>query len=338
MRQAEEAGWGREVTPEAAAAEAVAALLSYAERRMPRFVTDHYKVSATYKANGDVALFGTRGDGRPFPIARLAQGFHLWVQLALVAVADMADRCAREFPRFDDFQDRGLRSQRDAALRELVHPEQDGAQGGDFAKRIEQVGLQLLGPSPALHPDSLERMVDLGARLFLIDEPEAHLHPAAQRQAARWLSSFLGDDYGRCLLASHSPAFLSMAGRTRLTHVSRAAGHRVQLRSLDPRDLKALDPALRDLGFDRGELLALHRAVLFVEGATDRAVIEGLYPDQIREIGLLVQPFYGTGSHRRVLEVETLFRILGPPFHVLVDNVTDEQRALIEHLDEPGLD
>lgn len=346
VRRADDEGWGRRaankeavrITADVAAARAIEALVSHAEKRMPRFITDQYKVSANYTENGDAALYATRRGGSQFPIVRLAQGFHLWVQLALVAVVDLASRCALEFPHIETFEEPGLRSMRDAALRELMDSTAEGARRGNFALWVEQVGLELLGPGPGLHPDSRERMVDLGARLFVIDEPEAHLHPAAQRQAAHWLATLVREDYGSCLIASHSPAFLSMGGPACLTHVNRAAGHRVQLRSLDPRDLAALDRDVSDLGFDRGELLALHRAVLFVEGATDQAVIEALYPDRIRDIGLLVQPFHGTGSHRRVLEVETLFRILGPPFHVLVDNVTEEERAFVGHLDEPGLE
>ncbi|MBA3430723.1 MAG: hypothetical protein H0U16_04475 [Actinobacteria bacterium] len=213
----------------------------------------------------------------------------------------------------------------------------------DFAETVDALGLEFLAPLGGDSSNQLEDVVQLRARWFLIDEPESHLHPAAQRETARWLveqAQLLPELF---VLASHASAFLALRSGTRLTHVRRAATRRVSLTSLDPLDLKAVDESMNQLGFDRGELLALHRAVLFVEGANDQVVLESLYRDRIRELGLLIQPFHGTGNYRNLLEAHTLFRVLAPPFHVLVDNVPPStvetlrnyyEGALAEYLEE----
>jgi energy-coupling factor transporter ATP-binding protein EcfA2 len=201
---------------------------------------------------------------------------------------------------------------------------------------LERYAVQAGVPSGSVGSDPLNDLIRLGSRLFLIDEPEAHLHPTAQREAVSWLEDQVRLGRGQFIISTHSPAFLSLSG-TSLTHVDRDEAFRVRLRSLDPRDLNALDPVMRALGFDRGELLAMHRAVLFVEGATDRAVIEALYGQRLRELGVWIQPFHGVRTHRHMTEAETLLRVLGPPFHVLVDNMSDDERVSVLALTEPEL-
>lgn len=67
----------------------------------------------------------------------------------------------------------------------------------------------------------------------------------------------------------------------------RPSDDRIELAGIDPFDIKATDEIASDLGLDRGELLSLYRVILFVEGATDVAVLEHLFQQRIRDIGLL---------------------------------------------------
>lgn len=298
------------------------ALTRRAQERMPDFVAARYTLSAQSGEGAACTLRAIRrADGLHFPVAALAQGFHLWVQLAVVTLVDAAQRVLAAATVVDEELRPDLFS-RVVALFDLLAGNEWGEDAADsFATEVEHVaraaGEAAAGPAS----DPLDQLGALNVPLFIIDEPEAHLHPAAQREAARWLSAQSGLHPGLFALASHSQAFLALADGAGLTHVSRDASHLVRLRSLDPRQLRALDPEIAELGFDRGELLALHRMVLFVEGATDQAVLEGLFRDELREMGVLVQPFHGIKTHRRITEADTLFRVLGPPFHVLVDNV-----------------
>src|SRR5207244_645584 len=46
-------------------------------------------------------------------------------------------------------------------------------------------------------------------RLYVFDEPERHLHPKAQQQAARWLAERAGRDTA-VVMATHSLSFLTL--------------------------------------------------------------------------------------------------------------------------------
>lgn len=322
--------------PEDAAEGAMAALASRAEGRMPEFISRNYTLSAKRESRG-LSVVARRRDGHTaFPIADLAEGFHLWVQLALLSIADLACRCAVGHFEADEFD--SLRTKLEATFYAAVDPEAEPEDLEAFAQGVEILGTQLLAMPGAVVRESLAGLINPGTRFFLVDEPEAHLHPAAQREAASWLEAQDEQQAGRFVIASHSPAFLRLSSGVSLVHVSRTSNRSVQLRSIGPGELGAIDPEIAEVGFDRGELLALFRAVLFVEGETDRRVLEVLFSDLIAEIGLLVQPFRGATKVERIVEAETLLRVLGPPFHVLVDNCDPTFADELQRQDADELD
>lgn len=99
-------------------------------------------------------------------------------------------------------------------------------------------------------------------RLFVVDEPERHLHPRRQREAARWLAETASDRAAPALLASHSTAFLSLPATPGLSYVycSREdAGSTV--RQVTAEEIADLNRIGAEMGFDRGELLANSFAV-----------------------------------------------------------------------------
>jgi hypothetical protein len=50
-----------------------------------------------------------------------------------------------------------------------------------------------------------------------------------------------------------------------------------------------------------------------------------------------VQPFRGANKVEKIVEAETLLRVMGPPFHVLVDNCPTDALAHVLSLDLPAL-
>ena len=70
------------VTAEAARDRALEWLVAHAETRMPEFVTGNYRFSATFHGDSAAILAGRREESGEFQVEGLAQGFHLWVQLA----------------------------------------------------------------------------------------------------------------------------------------------------------------------------------------------------------------------------------------------------------------
>lgn len=170
----------------------------------------------------------------------------------------------------------------------------------------------------------------------VFDEPEAHLHPAAQRAAAAALQT-LNHQAADVVIASHSPIFLDLPGWTQV-HVSALNG-RARVESLGPHAVTAQSALAKQLGVNRGELLAGISGLLIVEGDHDRLVLERLYGDELRAAGLALIRMFGTNNLLATAELDFLDRYLDVPVIVLVDNAkiqrvrtgrmeTDEERKL----------
>lgn len=102
---------------------------------------------------------------------------------------------------------------------------------------------------------------DVSNTLFL-EEPESHLHPAAQRFL---LEKLRGGDR-QVFLTTHSPVFLNAGSLNSLHRVISAGRLTSIVRVKDP---EALAPALDDIGARNSDVL-LSDAVLFVEGPGDK--------------------------------------------------------------------
>jgi hypothetical protein len=131
----------------------------------------------------------------------------------------------------------------------------------------------------------------LGIDLYLLDEPERHLHAGLQREAAKWLRNLLESDAEQALVVSHSPAFISeLAEDDKLIFLRSGMA---TPRNISRGELDAAQAPARELGLTRGELLTLVRCLLVVEGLTDQAVLETLFGDQLRRAGVQVVPIHG---------------------------------------------
>lgn len=109
-----------------------------------------------------------------------------------------------------------------------------------------------------------------GAALFLLDEPDAHLHARLQGQLMGILQRLASEEGEQFVLATHSPQILNAAptGSVRVCMHGRAVPLSVQ-----PEQLQLLG----DLGaMDQMELVPLlvNRAVVFVENKSDRKLLE----------------------------------------------------------------
>ena len=109
-----------------------------------------------------------------------------------------------------------------------------------------------------------------GARVLLLDEPDAHLHARLQEQLMGIMVRLARDERAQFILATHSPQLLSAApeGSIRVCR----DGKVVPL-DLGPGQFRLLE----DLGaMDRMEIVPLltNRALVFVENRSDRKLLE----------------------------------------------------------------
>ncbi|HET9061353.1 MAG TPA: AAA family ATPase [Acidimicrobiales bacterium] len=141
----------------------------------------------------------------------------------------------------------------------LVHDE------GAFRASIEDCGTGVQVVVLAL--SALHRSPGL---VVLLDDPEAHLHPAAQTTFAKVLAERARTTGGQVIFATHSPAILDAVPDNQVFEVVREATGVSQVHRLRGRP-HVMD-SFRDLGY-RPSLLRMADAVLLLEGPTDQAAV-----------------------------------------------------------------
>lgn len=280
-----------------------------------------------------------------FPLRDVASGFQVWLQLALreaTARLEMLTQILND----------GLQRAHQIGSWRIWHPDEpvpEAAQLELVKLTVERVFESLEDPA-TVPPESITEDFELvprpqpnetapatieiapgwlsvqalRSRLYLFDEPEQRLHPALQRDAAGWLSELMHQWGSQCILATHSIAFMSMKGDVRVFEIVRAGG-RAAVRQADPVALGPREPLARAMGFDRGELLSRYRAFLFVEGVTDIAVIEELFPETLREARICLLPAYGHRQHAALLDMAVFALGTATPIAALFDGIRQTQ-------------
>lgn len=158
--------------------------------------------------------------------------------------------------------------------------------------------------------------------IHLYDEPERHLHPAAQRRAAE---SFSRPSLEDVVLATHSHLFLG-SSQWRHHHIDRTP-EGVVITPFNPAELDKNLAVTRQLGLGRGELLSRIRYLLVVEGLIDRIVLTGLYGDVLADAGVLVLPMHGVDEVLSLTEFELFGSLVDVGAGVLVDNAADVEKT-----------
>lgn len=164
--------------------------------------------------------------------------------------------------------------------------------------------------------------------VFIIDEPELHLHPIALEEIALWLRTRAGEG-SHVLVATHSPSLLGhMKGASIGGLVEEPDG--VRLREVSETGLAALEELATELGFGKGVWLQLTRGVLIVEGQHDLMVIGQFFGDELERAGIRLLALRGTKNTKRFIESDFLGQA-DIPLRVMFDNVRAD--ALNERMD-----
>jgi hypothetical protein len=331
-----------------------------AQQALPSWIGDMYQLTARQGPIADAeaddawgwSIEATHRDtGDVFSLSQLASGHTLWIQLAILDAvaavasisqrlwvtylgavtallsADDADPMAGKWPFENADEIWAQYEARVAAVREL-RPE--------IPNPVSQLdALQVFvtrGTSPPDEPvwadhDSLKGTLRVLASLasfavlYVIDEPERHLHPQLQRRAASWLRDRTRVQGTQALIATHSPAFLSFDEDVEHISLSRAPARAARFL---PADLAAVDELSIEIGLDRGELLTTVEVFLFVEGVADEMVLRQLFASELSRLRACVVPIHGASKHQGVIAAETLLRYTTSPSAILLDNVPQE--------------
>lgn len=280
-----------------------------------------------------------------FPVERVAEGFRLWFQLALLEAASVlrlyvdrlqssledameAVEMAAEFHDEDEY---------DEALRAKVPEYQQHARMRDELIAAADSGVS--SDSAALKP--LLGLRETGYRLYLVDEPEAHLHPRLQAAAADWLASALTVAGAQCLVATHSPYFLRLREDAVFAYLDRHRDpeprevRRTDVYPLAPERVDAMSVIADDFGFDRGELLVGVSVLLFVEGESDKNLLEALARKRLHHAGILIVPIGGArNAHSKgVVDAELLRYTVARPA-IMLDHLAEREWARLQDAEE----
>lgn len=158
---------------------------------------------------------------------------------------------------------------------------------------------------------------------FVVDEPEQNLHPRAQRQLGSWLRDLVRVYATQAVVVTHSVAFINQADT--LAYVSRQPPEDANVRTCSSGELVALGQIAGELSLDRGELLAAVSVLLFVEGDSDKYVLEGLFGERLRRIGAVVFPVRGATQLTQIVDAQMLLRYTTAKVAVLLDNLSTRE-------------
>ncbi len=197
-----------------------------------------------------------------------------------------------------------------------------------------QIALRLMQGDTGTTDLKTAKSGTFSGHVLFVDEPEAHLHHSAVASIVRWCHRMV--DCGFNLMASsHHEEFLRASGDG-VTFV-KVTRDFVQ----DPRDQNAspelstkartipmtatstLQELANEVGMHPAAALSLHRAILFVEGPLDEAVLGEYSGASLDAAGVTVIPIHGTKNLEGLIDGEFTTR-LGLKTGVLTDNTNME--------------
>jgi hypothetical protein len=321
-------------------------LLEYFIRaRLPTFVTGRYDVAVTIAESGSETHFRLRGHGPALQTRDMADGYKLWLELALREAAGSIPRAAEQLRAIASYDAElpvegsgGIAAykwlmgfNRDLPAAIAADPEVAVEVLAPLLRRLATDRNKKLAWSYAGRPQSSGLSSVAGSRqhappLVLVDEPERHLHPSLVRAAADFLEAAANGRLfeAQLVLVSHSPALLTLDGDVSYAQVSRDTGATI-VAPFAAADQAALRRLSDDLGLDRGELLTRYRVIAFVEGYVDQVVFETLFGERLRRVGVKVVPMHGTTRMAAIPEADVLFEELRQRIVVVVDGVVRER-------------
>jgi hypothetical protein len=159
--------------------------------------------------------------------------------------------------------------------------------------------------------------------VYLVDEPEAHLHPKAVASVAQWLAK-LAESASGVVVATHSTTVLDAPSEVATRVLVTSGPNGTLLRELRGQLATALEDVASELGLHPGELLLLTRLALFVEGPHDVAVLDEWFRADLQAAGVRLFPLHGVDNISYLVDSEVI-AALGLKMAALVDDASADK-------------
>jgi hypothetical protein len=316
-------------------AKAICALISrLASTLTPGFVSDAHAIRVAIepiyrweRGGPQLLLELIAPSGDLYPLSRAADGHRVWLQLGLLEAMAVLRRYA-------DVLDFLL----DRALVDLPVSMSVSDSGSPAAERY-RAAVDLLRAFAVVEDASVSRFLGLresGYRLYLIDEPEQHLHPRVQRTAAQWLVRSGTAGASQALVVTHSPHYLRIPGDVAFAYVRSEAADGAPQRStispLTPELLAASDEIAGEMGFDRGELLSSVAAFVFVEGQADKLFLDAVAGQRLHHAGVALVPIHGAvdAEKKGIVDSEIVLSWTAARLAILLDNLLEDEWSALQ--------
>lgn len=183
----------------------------------------------------------------------------------------------------------------------------------------------------SLFSQNSEKNDSLFFPITAIEEPEAHLHPNAQKK----LYSQIGGIQGQKIISTHSPYIAASAELEQIRNFYKGENSvicgKIDTSAFSPEDLRKIK---RQVINSRGELF-FSKVIVFFEGETEEQALpifaEKYFKKKSVEIGI---DFVGVGGHGNYLPFLRLARSLNIPWYILSDGESNVKKKLIKDLKE----
>lgn len=173
---------------------------------------------------------------------------------------------------------------------------------------IEWINKQMKSDETPYHP------------LILLEEPEAHLHPQAQRKIFNQINGITGQK----IVSSHSPMIVGQVGIDNIRHISKD-GATSKIDFINTSELTEVDirKIRQEIFKTRGDLLFAN-AIILCEGETEEQALPSFFKEyfgiETFEVGINVISVGGKGKYKPFIRIA---KDLDIKFYILSDGEED---------------
>lgn len=165
----------------------------------------------------------------------------------------------------------------------------------------------------------------------LLEEPESHLHPQAQRQIYKQMHKMMGQK----IITSHSPLIVGQAEISDIRHIYKDSGHSsiniFDMEGLEKEDLRKIK---QEVFKTRGDLL-FAKAFILCEGETEEQALPVFFREYFNceafDAGINIVSVGGKGKYKPFLRIAKNFNI---KFYLLSDGEKDTIKKVKKDLKE----